>query len=318
MISHREEQNVKIGFIGLGIMGSRMAANLQKQGHELIVYNRTKAKADALLEKGATWANSPAEVGRQVKMLLTMLANPEAVAQMALGEAGFLPELAPGSYWVDCSTVHPSFSRQMAEEAYRRRVHFVDAPVAGTKGPAERGELLFLIGGEKGDVETCRPLFDAMGRKAIHVGGNGMGTSLKMIFNLLLGESMVAFSEAMVLGQALGIEKYRLLDALLGSAIVAPFLNGKRTKIEADEWEAEFPLRWMRKDLQLASITGYEEGVPLPGVNAAKEVFGLAIGDGFADKDFSALYQFLAEKAGVTERPGSNTRTPQVPERKDK
>jgi 3-hydroxyisobutyrate dehydrogenase-like beta-hydroxyacid dehydrogenase len=289
---------MKIGFIGLGIMGSRMAANLLEQGHDLVVYNRTKAKADALLEKGATWANSPAEVGKQVKMLLTMLANPEAVAQMALGEAGFLSELAPGSYWVDCSTVHPSFSRQMAEEAYRRRVHFVDAPVAGTKGPAEQGALLFLIGGEKGDVETCRPLFDAMGRKAIHVGGNGMGTSLKMVFNLLLGEAMVAFSEAMVLGQSLGIPPEKLLDVLVGSAVVAPFLAGKRHKIEAADWDAEFPLKWMQKDMQFAAITGYEQGVPLPGLNAAKEIFALAAGSGFADEDFSAIYQFLADKAG--------------------
>jgi 3-hydroxyisobutyrate dehydrogenase-like beta-hydroxyacid dehydrogenase len=289
-----------IGFIGLGIMGSRMAANLQQDGRHLILHNRTRARAETLLANGADWAETPAEVGQQTTLLFTMLANPEAVADMALGESGFLPYLAPGSLWVDCSTVNPSFSQQMAAEARRRDVHFMDAPVAGTSGPAERGELLFLVGGDAADLETCRPLFDVMGRKTIHVGGNGMGTGLKMIFNLLLGEAMLAFSEALVLGQSLGMDRERLLDILLGSAVAAPFLAGKKTKITAGQWDAEFPLKWMQKDLHLVSITGYEQHVPLPGVNATSGILALAAGDGFAEDDFSAIYRFLADKAGIS------------------
>jgi 3-hydroxyisobutyrate dehydrogenase-like beta-hydroxyacid dehydrogenase len=290
---------VKIGFIGLGIMGSRMAANLQEEGHGLVVHNRTQAKADSLVEKGARWANSPAAVARQIEILVTMLANPEAVSQMALGQDGFLNALERGSLWLDCSTVNPSFSQQMAKEASARQVRFVDAPVAGTKGPAQAGELLFLAGGDAGDVEACQPLFEAMGRRVIHVGGHGKGTALKMVFNLALGEAMLAFSEAAVLGQSLGIPLETVLDALVGSPVVAPFLSGKRTKIQGSQYDPEFPLKWMRKDLQLASLTAYEEDIPLPAVNIAKEIFALAASDGLADQDFSAIYQFLADRAGV-------------------
>jgi 3-hydroxyisobutyrate dehydrogenase/glyoxylate/succinic semialdehyde reductase len=170
---------VKLGFIGLGIMGSRMAANLQKKSYELIVHNRTKSKAEALLANGATWAETPAELARQVDVLFTMLASPPVVEQVALGRSGFLDQLRQGAIWVDCSTVNPSFSRRMAAEASERGVRFLDAPEAGTKGPAERGELVVLVGGEQADFQACQPFLEAFGRKVINVGGYGMGTSMR-------------------------------------------------------------------------------------------------------------------------------------------
>lgn len=288
---------MKVGFIGLGIMGSRMAANVQKQGVELVVHNRTAEKAAPLLEKGARWAETPATLAEQVDILFTVLAHPEAVSEMAVGIEGFLSHLRSGALWVDCSTVNPSFSRQMAAEAKACGVHFVDAPVAGTKGPAEAGQLLFLVGGETADVAACQPFFEAMGRRTIHVGGHGMGTSLKMVFNLLLAEAMVAFSEGMVLGQALGIDQDRLFDLLLGSAVVAPFVTGKRGKIENGDFEADFPLQWMGKDLHLAAQTAYEEGVALPAGSVAKEIYALAVRYGLGERDFSAVYRVLADGA---------------------
>jgi 3-hydroxyisobutyrate dehydrogenase-like beta-hydroxyacid dehydrogenase len=291
---------MRIGFIGLGLMGSRMATNLlRRAGYDLVVYNRTRAKAEPVLDLGAIWADSPAQLARQVDLIFTMLAHPEAVKQMALGEEGFLDALPPGAIWADCSTVNPSFSREMASQARERGIRFLDSPVAGTVGPATEGKLLFLVGGGPEDVETCRPLLEVMGRKIVHVGGHGQGTGLKMVFNLLLGEAMLAFSEALVLGRALGLSRDTLLDLLLGSAVVAPFLNGKRQRMVEEEYAAEFPLKWMRKDLHLASLTGYEEGIALPAVNVAKEVFALAAGDGLGDEDFSAIYQFMADKAGL-------------------
>ncbi len=286
---------MKIGFIGLGIMGERMAENLMMAGHSLVVYNRTQLKARPLVDQGAELAGSAADVAKQVNILFTMLADPQAVEAVALGEWGFLPEMKPGSLWVDSSTVNPSFSKRMAEEAKRRQVRFVDAPVAGSKIPAEKGELLFLVGGEADDVNGLQPLFDVMGSKTIHAGGNGMGTSLKMVFNLLLGEIMLAFSEGLVLGQSLGFERDRLFDILSQSAVVAPFTIAKRQKIEEGEYEAEFPLQWMQKDLQLASQTAYEQGVALPGVNEIKEIYALAMQQGLAGKDFSAIYSFLSQ-----------------------
>ncbi len=166
---------MKIGFIGLGIMGSRMAANLQKAGHELVVYNRTKVKAEALLDAGAQWASSPAEVAGQVPVLFTMLSTPEIVREVAAGADGFLDVLAPGSIWVDFTTVNPSFSKEMAGLAEEKGIRFLDAPVAGTRTPAEKGELLVLVGGDADTVAECQPCFDVVGRKTIHVGANGMG-----------------------------------------------------------------------------------------------------------------------------------------------
>lgn len=288
---------MKIGFIGLGIMGSRMAANLQKKGHELVVYNRTKQKADQLIANGAIWALTPADVAKQVTIIFTMLSKPDAVAETALlGKNGFLNHLAGNSLWIDCSTVSPSFSRLMADEAKQRRIRFIDAPVGGSKGPAEQGQLLFFVGGEKADVAEAKPLLKAMGKTVYHVGGHGMGTSLKMVNNLILAQAMVASSEALVLGESLGISKKVLFDTLLDSPVVAPFLAFKRQKIEEGKFDAEFPLQWMHKDMQLATETAYEIGVAMPAANVTKEIYALAMRNGLGEHDFSVVYKLLREK----------------------
>ncbi len=284
---------MKVGFIGLGIMGSRMAANLQKAGHQLVVFNRSEEKATPLIKEGARWAKTPAAVAEQVEVLFTMVAHPDAVKEIALGDDGFLDHLRPNTLWVDCSTVNPSFSRQMAEEARSRGVRFLDAPVTGTKGPAAKGELVFWVGGPAADVQACQSLFDIMGNKVVHGGGYGMGTSLKMVVNVLLAEAMVAFSEGMALGQSLGISQATLFEVLVGGPVVAPAVANKREKIVRAEYEADFPLRWMHKDLHLAAVTAYEPGVALPMAARVKEVYQMAIGSGLGDRDFSAIYEFL-------------------------
>ena len=287
---------MRIGFIGLSIMGSRMAANLQKNGHELVVYNRTREKAEPLIAQGAVWAPTPADLARQIKIVITMLSKPDAVAETALlAKNGFLTHLAPQSLWIDCSSVNPSFSKLMAVETKQRNVRFIDAPVAGSKVPAEQGQLLFFVGGEKADVEEARPLFEAMGRAVFHMGGHGMGTSMKMVNNIILAQSMVAFTEAIVLGESLGISKDQLFTTLLASPVVAPYLAFKRSKIEEGKFDPEFPLQWMHKDLQLAAETAYETGVPLFLANAAKELYALAVRNGLGEMDFSAVYKLLSK-----------------------
>lgn len=293
---------MKVGFIGLGIMGSRMAGNLVKNGYELVVFNRTRQKAEPLLELGAEWAKSPAALAEQVDILFTMLAHPEAVREMALGASGFLAELRHGTLWVDCSTVNPSFSKEMAEIARNRRIRFLDAPVAGTKGPAAAGQLTILVGGDESDLEACRPLLEAMGSRIVHVGENGKGTSLKMVANLLLAQGMLAFAEGMVLGHSLGISRELLFTFLLGGPVTAPFAAFKREKLESGDYEADFPLRWLHKDLQMAGIAAFEQGVALPATSTAKEVYGLAARQGMADLDFSAIYRLLSEQVEQTDR----------------
>ena len=289
---------MKIGFIGLGIMGSRMAANLQKHGHSLAVFNRTRAKTEPLLGPCGTFFDSPAKVADQVEILFTMLANPDAVEQAALRANGFLNYLRPNALWVDCSSVNPSFSKKMAGAAAARQIRFVDAPVSGSAAVAAEGKLVFWVGAEDADLETIRSLLLCMGNKIVHVGGHGMGTSLKMVVNLLMGNAMAAFAEGMALGKRLGISRKVLFDSLLGMPAVAPFLAAKREKIESGNYEAEFPLRWMQKDMQLASVSAYESGVALPLTNVTKEIYRLAMRGGHEANDFSAIYDFaMGDKA---------------------
>jgi 3-hydroxyisobutyrate dehydrogenase-like beta-hydroxyacid dehydrogenase len=283
---------MKIGFLGLGIMGSRMAANLQKHGNSLVVFNRTRAKAEPLLGPCGTFSDSPAKLAEQVEVLFTMLAHPGAVEQAALGSDGFLNHLRPDALWVDCSSVNPSFSKKMAAEAARRGVHFVDAPVTGSAAPAAEGKLIFWVGADTPDLERIRPLLLSMGNKIVHAGGQGMGTSMKMVVNLLLGTGMAAFAEAMALGEGLGLSSKMLFDSLLGTPAVAPFLTAKREKIESGNYEAEFPLRWMQKDMHLASVSAYESGVALPLTNVTKEIYRLAMRGGHDTEDFSAICEF--------------------------
>ena len=285
---------LRVGFIGLGIMGSRMAANLQASGHQLIVFNRTRGKAEALVRGGARWANTPAGVASGVDVLLTMLATPEAVQAAALGMGGFLHALRPGSLWINSSTVNPSFARRMAEQAEADGVRYLDAPVTGSKDAAADGQLLFLVGGGTSDLEGCRPLLSSMGKRIIHVGGHGLGSALKMVNNLLGAVAMAAFAEGAALGEALGVPRQTIFDALLGGPMVAPLVAAKRAKIERNDYSADFSMRWMQKDLHLASISGYEAGVPLPVVNVTKEIYRLAMREGYADLDFGSLYEFLA------------------------
>jgi 3-hydroxyisobutyrate dehydrogenase-like beta-hydroxyacid dehydrogenase len=291
---------MKIGFIGLGIMGSRMAANLQKGGHALIVHNRTREKAEPLLSRGAVWAGSPAAVAAQAEIIFTMLAPTRTVEETALGPDGLLSALEPRRLWVDCSTVNPSFSKEMAVAARARGVRFLDAPVSGSKSQAAEAALSFLVGGEASDLEACRPLLECMGNRITHCGGPGMGASLKMVINQLLGTGMAAFAEALVFGESLGLSRAALFEALLGGPAAAPFLKLKRERIEQGNYApADFPLRWLQKDLHLAAVSAHETGAAMPLTNVTKEIYRLAIRAGRGAEDFSAIYDYYAQHREV-------------------
>lgn len=289
---------MKIGFIGLGIMGSRMAAHLLDAGHELAVHNRTREKAHDLLEQGAVWAGTPAEAAEGAAVLLTMLAHPAAVEATAGGEGGFLDALSEGALWVDSSTVDPAFSRRMAQRATAHGVRPVDAPVAGSRDQAAAGELIFFAGGTEDDVAAVEPLLQTMGTRVVHVGAQGMGVSLKMVVNHLLGLSMAAFSEGILLGEALGFDRATLFDLLLGGPVAAPYLSRKRPRLESDDHVAEFPMEWMGKDLHLVATAGYEQGVPLPLANLSKEIYQSAVRRGRGRDDFAALLHALTDSDG--------------------
>jgi 3-hydroxyisobutyrate dehydrogenase-like beta-hydroxyacid dehydrogenase len=291
--SSKEVIYMKVGFIGLGIMGSRMAANLLRHGHDLVIFNRTESKAQPLIKLGANPASSAVDLAQQVDVLFTMLAKPEVVREIATGQQGFLSHLRPAAIWADCSTVNPSFSLEMAALATNYKVHFLDAPVLGSKVPAEKGQLSFYIGGRAQDFEICRPFFEAMGNKIVHVGKQGMGSSMKLCLNLMSGLAMLAFSEATHLGESMGIPQQVLFDTILGSIVAAPNLALKRGNIENNQYDTEFSLKWLRKDLQLATQTGYEQNIPMPVTNAAKEIYAMAEQAGLGEQDFSVIFKFL-------------------------
>ncbi|MFP4527458.1 MAG: NAD(P)-dependent oxidoreductase [Candidatus Kapaibacterium sp.] len=287
---------MKIGFIGLGIMGSRMAMNLIDKDYDLIVYNRTKEKAADHLRKGAEWGESPANTAKNCDILFTMLSTPEVVESLALGEGGFLKSMQTGTLWVNSTTVNPSFAREMASAAKNRGVRYLDAPVAGSLKPAESGELVFLVGGDKSDVETCAPMLEIMGKKYIHGADVPAGSSYKMIVNMMLGYSMAAFSEAVHLGKALGIDRSALLDFLPDMPVTAPFVKLKTDKIKSGDYSAEFPLKWMQKDMHLAALSAYEQQIAIPGENAIKELYARALQEGLGDEDFSAIFKSITGK----------------------
>jgi 3-hydroxyisobutyrate dehydrogenase/glyoxylate/succinic semialdehyde reductase len=278
---------------------------------------RSASKAQSLLDNGAVFAETPAQVATQVNVLFTMLAHPDAVAQAASGTNGFLDPLKPGALWVDCSSVNPSFSRKMAIAAAARQVHFLDAPVTGSAPVANEGKLVFWVGGDAIDLTLSRPLLLGMGNKIVHAGGHGMGTSMKMVINLLLGVGMASFAEAMALGQGLGLSQKMLLDSLLSMPAVPPFLASKRANIEKGNYEAEFPLCWMQKDMHLASVSAYEGGVAMPITNLTKEIYRLAMRDGHETEDFSAIYQFMAgDNEKDSNSMGEQGRNPETRQRK--
>jgi 3-hydroxyisobutyrate dehydrogenase-like beta-hydroxyacid dehydrogenase len=297
---------MKIGFIGLGTMGSRMAANLQKHGHSLVVFNRSRGKAEPLLGQGAKWADSAAVLAAQVDVVFTMLAHPDAVEETALGKDGFLSSLEPSRMWIDCSTVNPSFSRTMAAAAQTRGVRFLGAPVTGSKDAAAQAKLIFWVGGAATDLEACRPLLECMGSRIVHCGGPGMGVSLKMVMNQLLGTELAAFAEGLVLGESLGLSREVLFEALFNGPAAPPFVAIKRERIEGGNYsQADFALRWLQKDLHLAAVSAYETGVAMPLTNVAKEIYRLAIREGHGNEDISAIYGYLARNRDAQPTSGS-------------
>jgi 3-hydroxyisobutyrate dehydrogenase-like beta-hydroxyacid dehydrogenase len=175
-------------------------------------------------------------------------------------------------------------------------VRYLDAPVTGSKDAAANAQLLFMVGGDAADLEVCRPLLSSMSQRIVHVGGYGLGSALKMVNNLLGAVAMAAFAEGAALGKALGVPRETIFDALLGGPMVAPVVAAKRAKIERNDYQPDFSMRWMQKDLHLASISGYEAGVALPVVNVTKEIYRLAMREGYADQDFVAIYAFLNSK----------------------
>ncbi|MGB3589682.1 MAG: NAD(P)-dependent oxidoreductase [Tunicatimonas sp.] len=285
-----------VAFIGLGIMGSRMASNLLKNDVELSVYNRSPESVQALVSQGATGANSSTEAVADADVVITMLSSPKVVSQVMLENDGGLTAMKKDALWIDCSTVNPSFSVRAGQMADARGVRFMDAPVAGSKPQAEHAELVFFVGGEISDLSEVESLLQLMSKKVIHVGEVGKGASFKMLVNAMLAQSMILFSETLLLGEKMGLSQDFLLNTMPGLPVVAPFVQAKTDMIRSGNYEVQFPLELMHKDLHLAALTAYEHQQPLYLANLAKELYAHASQSGLGRADFAAIHQFLGEK----------------------
>lgn len=285
---------MKVAFIGLGIMGSRMAENLLKNKVKLTVFNRSPEPLEKLKAKGAITAKNLTEAVKEADVVFTMLSAPDAVEQVMFGEQGCLSNMKENALWADCSTVNPSFSVLSQKEAAKQKVRFLDTPVAGSKLPAESGELVFLVGGEHNDLVEIEFMLSFMGKKVIYAGDAGKGTALKMLINAQLAESMLIFSENLLLGEQLGFSKDFLLGILPNLPVSAPFLKAKAELIRENDFETHFPLEWMHKDLGLVNQTASEVGKSLYIGELSQTIYNKAKENGYARKDFSSIYEFLS------------------------
>ncbi|MEO0470785.1 MAG: NAD(P)-dependent oxidoreductase [Bacteroidota bacterium] len=279
---------MKITFIGLGIMGKGMVSHLHHADWQVTIYNRTRTKAEGL---GFAVADSLAEAVQEADIVISMLTTPEVVGETALGENGFVRHMAKGALWADCSTVHPAFSRQCGAAATAAGIRFIDSPVAGSKNQAAGAELVFLVGGEQADVDQFRPLMEVMGKAVVHAGKLGQGSSLKLLVNAMLGQSMAMFAEIMSIGQAMDLDRDFLLNFLPKLPVVPAYMQFKTDNMKAGSYPAEFPLELMHKDLHLLNLAAFDANIAVPLTAASAQRFAEANAAGMGREDFSAIFE---------------------------
>jgi 3-hydroxyisobutyrate dehydrogenase-like beta-hydroxyacid dehydrogenase len=280
-----------VGLIGLGLMGRPMGHNLLKAGFPLVVWNRTASRAEPLVAAGARLASSPKEAAASADVLITMVSDPPALEEV-LWERGALAALKKGALYIDSSTVSPALARRIAAASAAAGVRFLDAPVTGGTWGAEKGELLFMIGGQAGDLEAAMPVVTAMGKKIFHLGPHGAGQTVKLAMNLLLALQVGAFAEALALVTGAGLAGEKLVEVMQGSMARSGVLDVKAPAMLKGDYTPSFPLRLMHKDLSLALELGNQLGVPLPSAAAARETYSAVKGASREDLDYAGVFRF--------------------------
>lgn len=283
----------KIGFMGLGIMGTPMAANLLKAGYPVTVYNRTRAKAAPLVKLGAEVASSPKALAEAAEVIIAMVTGPESLAELLWGTNGAGEAFNHRKVFINMSSVSPSYTRQLAQELKPSGVGFIDAPVSGTKKPAEDGALVILAGGPEDKVKALEPVFLALGRKVIYCGPVGQGSMMKMFINLLLGLMMEGFAEALNFGRLGGLGLETMLDTVSSGAMNSPLFQVKSENLKEKKYPPAFPLKHMAKDVKFIMDTAYEMGAPLPAGQTLLHLYRAGVALGWGDEDMSAIARVL-------------------------
>ena len=288
-----------IGYIGLGVMGSRMASRLLDNGHSVTGYNRTRSKAQWLIDKGMRWAESPRAVCEAADITLSMLTNSAALEEIAAGPNGVIAGMSAGKIFVDMSTVSPAVSRALAARVREKGGDMMDAPVSGSVITLEQGKLSVMVGGRAETFERVKPLLLDIGPKVTHVGDNGLALVMKIATNLSLAVQMLAFSEGVLLAEKSGIARETAVDVLTHSVIGSPMVQYRGPFVLQMPEEAWFNVNMMQKDMLLALELGRQVDVPLPTTAATNELLTAARAMGLVEKDFAILFEVLARLSGV-------------------
>lgn len=292
----------RIGFIGLGNMGSGMACRLAEAGYELAVYNRTRSKAEEVAGLGARVAQSPADAASSADVVMLSLADQSAVDSVLEGADGVFGSLRAGGYIVDMSTVPPEFAREMAPRAAQAGYHALDACVYGAPQHARSGELRVLVGGEEDDFHAVEEILDKLGKQLAYLGAKGTGATMKLVLNMLMGVQIPALAEAIVYGERAGLPREKILEMIAGSGYSSPVMSFRCGMMGRRSFEqAAFRLSLMRKDMMLVLAEGQELGVPLPVAESAYAMLTAAKQQGLGDLDVAAMLPFMERMAGITE-----------------
>ncbi|KDP40757.1 hypothetical protein JCGZ_24756 [Jatropha curcas] len=290
------ESVTRVGFLGMGIMGSPMAQNLIKAGCNVTVWNRTKSKCDPLISLGAQYKPSPEEVTASCDVTFAMLADPESAVEVACGKYGAASGIGPGKGYVDVSTVDGGTSKLINGHIKATGASFLEAPVSGSKKPAEDGQLIFLTAGDKSLYEIAAPYLDIMGKSRFYLGDVGNGAAMKLVVNMIMGSMMATYSEGLLLAEKVGLDPNVLVEVVSQGAISAPMYSLKGPPMIKSLYPTAFPLKHQQKDLRLALGLAESVSQPTPIAAAANELYKVAKSLGLSDSDFSAVIEALKAK----------------------
>ncbi|XP_038705972.1 glyoxylate/succinic semialdehyde reductase 2, chloroplastic isoform X2 [Tripterygium wilfordii] len=285
-----------VGFLGIGIMGLPMAQNLLKSGCNVTVWNRTKSKCDPLITLGAKYESSPEEVAAGCDVTFAMLADPGSAVDVAFGKHGAANGLGPGKGYIDFSTVDGSTSKLISDRIKATGASFLEAPVSGSKKPAEDGQLIFLTAGDKPLYERVAPYLDIMGKSRFFLGDVGNGAAMKLVVNMIMGSMMASFSEGLLLSEKVGLDPNVLVEVVSQGAISAPMYSVKGPSMVQSHYPTAFPLKHQQKDLRLALGLAESVSQPTPIAAATNELYKVAKSYGLSDHDFSAVIEALKAK----------------------
>ncbi|MGO4184235.1 NAD(P)-dependent oxidoreductase [Paenibacillus sp. MCAF9] len=288
----------KIGFIGLGVMGMGMAANLLRKGFEVVVYNRTPGKAESLLALGASELESPADVARAAQIVITMISNDAAIREVYFGENGIFAGARAGITLIDSSTISPTLAKELAAAADTIGAVFLDAPVTGSKPAAEGGTLVFMAGGDPGKIEEVQDVLLAMGRKVIPMGPSGSGSIAKLAHNTIVGINVVALAEGMAIAASGGIDGSSFVELVQSGGAASRAAEMKGPKLLEGNYDVQFSLELMLKDLRLSSALSDSLHVPTPLLEATKSLFQIGDAMGLSQLDMSSVGQAYEQWIG--------------------